>query len=669
MVKEKKKTLPVKIISDNPESDLRTVSFGFDAYTRTIAGLIANKENETPLVIGIYGPWGSGKTTLMKTVQSSLGSDEYTDANIYRKCKSVWFQAWKFNNENEILAALIEEIFKTMAADNFFEECKALIEKLTKRLDYSKVVGNISKIVTGTDITEIFSELEYKDKLGFYETFQKYFDDLLWTYLSWRAKVTDSEKPDDKTAALVVFIDDLDRCPRPRILKVLETIKLFMDRQGCIFVIGAANDIIEQALQGRYGADAVAFMDKIVQVTFNLPHISDTGFESFIEHISPDFKEDMIAHLPLILPAVKNNPRQFKRFINNMSLQEDLFRERKIEVAFKHIFFWNIIDYSYPSLREELKENPNILAELQKAIKDLNEITAKNDRWEFSDEVFQEKNIPNSFYGYLRNKTLVNIIKAFDVDRETLEQLITLSGIVESAVDARDKAGSEKDFQYKSDNMVKIPAGEFLYGENKDNKTIEYDFYMDVYPVTNSQYKKFIDEGGYEKDTFWSSAGLQWRKTAGVTRPRHWAERSGLPDHPVVGVSYYEAQAYAAWAGKRLPTEEEWEKAARGKEGFEYPWENGFDKEKCNSRESGIEGTTPVTRYPNGRSPYGCYDMAGNVWEWTSSFYDEDKDRRVLRGGSWGGGSSGCRCAIRGRIDPLGRGISMGFRCARTLNL
>ena len=158
---------PVRIISDAPE--LKSIEFGFGAYARTIADLIANKENETPLVIGVYGPWGSGKTTLMETVRDYLADVDYKEGEIYRKCKTVWFQAWKYDKEDEILAALIEEIFKTMKRDGFFESAKAEIEKIIKTTNPFRALGKVIKAGTGIDITEIFSELEYKQRLGFYD--------------------------------------------------------------------------------------------------------------------------------------------------------------------------------------------------------------------------------------------------------------------------------------------------------------------------------------------------------------------------------------------------------------------------------------------------------------------------------------------------------------------
>jgi formylglycine-generating enzyme required for sulfatase activity len=214
--------------------------------------------------------------------------------------------------------------------------------------------------------------------------------------------------------------------------------------------------------------------------------------------------------------------------------------------------------------------------------------------------------------------------------------------------------GDPRDF----DEMVDVPAGEFLYGDEKKKKRIAKPFRIGKYPVTNAQYKKFVDA---------TNAPVPFRDDYDWAKPYNWDQKTkmypeGRANHPVVLVSWNDAQAYCQWARKRLPTEEEWERAARHTDGREYPWVGEFDAAKCNSSESGIGTTTPVGIYLDGASVCGALDMSGNVWEWTAS--DFDKNTKVLRGGAWGSNVDGARCAVRNWYDAGTRISNVGFRLA-----
>ena len=187
--------------------------------------------------------------------------------------------------------------------------------------------------------------------------------------------------------------------------------------------------------------------------------------------------------------------------------------------------------------------------------------------------------------------------------------------------------------------MVYIPAGKFLFGEMREERELPK-FWIDKTPVTNAEYKRFLDANPdhpvpYAKEG-WAQL-YNWDRQS-RTFP---SERA---DHPVVLVTWYDAVAYAEWAGARLPTEEEWEKAARGTDGRKYPW-GDWERGRCNTTEACIFTTTPVGQYsPDGDSPYGCVDMAGNVWEWTTT---RDAVDWVVRGGSFVNDRLYARCAFR----------------------
>ena len=220
---------------------------------------------------------------------------------------------------------------------------------------------------------------------------------------------------------------------------------------------------------------------------------------------------------------------------------------------------------------------------------------------------------------------------------------------------------------------------------------------IDRAPVTNAEFAEFVDGHGYRANKHWSSAGVDWREREGASAPLYWeggtdgwervrfGVREPLPStEPVQHVSFYEAEAFAHWAGKRLPTEAEWERAAawhdhEGK--FRYPWGQawmGFEASLDRRRFS----PAPAGSYSGGVSPVGCVQMVGDVWEWTSSAFqpypgfvafpgpecsevDFGDDVRVLRGGSWATDGLVARASLRRWEHPGRREIFAGFRCAR----
>ena len=202
--------------------------------------------------------------------------------------------------------------------------------------------------------------------------------------------------------------------------------------------------------------------------------------------------------------------------------------------------------------------------------------------------------------------------------------------------------------------MVYVPGGKVTLGsplafdENPARTVTLEPFFIAMQPVTTASYAKFVEETGHRA-------------------PKDWIGGRPLPGrdaHPVTWLSWSDAEAYVRWAGRRLPTEDEWEFAARGSDQREYPWGNEFSPERCNCRVSGVGGTTAVGSHPGGVSPWGCHDMAGNVWEWTASWADATHERRVVRGGSWGNGSMSCRACYRGSDLPGYWSNAYGCRCA-----
>jgi iron(II)-dependent oxidoreductase len=256
---------------------------------------------------------------------------------------------------------------------------------------------------------------------------------------------------------------------------------------------------------------------------------------------------------------------------------------------------------------------------------------------------------------------------------------------------------------------VLVPGGPFTMGTDTEAWALDNErpahqvdvpaFFIDAAPTTNGEYERFIAEGGYTDQRYWSPEGWQHRLDADLRAPQHW-QRDGAgwastrfgrtervdPDEPVVHVCFYEAEAYARWAGKRLPTEAEWEKAARFDPATgrsrRYPWGDDDPQERHANLGQRHLSPAPVGAYPEGASPLGVHQLMGDVWEWCASDfqpypgfaafpYDEyslvffGPKFRMLRGGSFGTDATAVRGTFRNWDYPIRRQIFSGFRCAR----
>ncbi|MHA1113980.1 MAG: SUMF1/EgtB/PvdO family nonheme iron enzyme [Alphaproteobacteria bacterium] len=244
----------------------------------------------------------------------------------------------------------------------------------------------------------------------------------------------------------------------------------------------------------------------------------------------------------------------------------------------------------------------------------------------------------------------------------------------------------------RSGDMLDIPAGRFRMGNDHpdafDNEGASHWIDLAAYrigrhPVTQGEYAAFMAVGGYDCPDYWSPAGWEWRRRHDVARPLHW--RAGLDNHPVCGASWYEAEAYCRFAGKRLPTEAEWDKAAcwdaKAGRARTHSWGEAAPSAATANFGGRLGWTSPVGSHSDGRGAYGLEDCQGNVWEWTASDFASypgfsaypyeaysrpyfDGQHKALRGGSWATRASVLRSSFRNWYPPCTRQILAGFRCA-----
>jgi iron(II)-dependent oxidoreductase len=281
-----------------------------------------------------------------------------------------------------------------------------------------------------------------------------------------------------------------------------------------------------------------------------------------------------------------------------------------------------------------------------------------------------------------------------DERTKLLARIRDFSSPLDARIEAGERLAQLGDPRATAVDRVLVPAGPFTFGgpgpegapESRPARRIHLSaFRIDRYPVTVASYAAFISAGGYRSRRCWTDRGWAWRCATGATKPRFWDEPEWapylVPNHPVVGVNAYEAEAYAAFRDARLPTEAEWEKACRGESGRAYPWGDTWLDDACGMRGYGPRGTVPIGTFPRGETDLGISDLVGCVWQWCRDVNDDaaepaaedpfvdpddydDDAPRVTRGGAWNTLQWSVNATSKNAYPPTAQFSNLGFRLA-----
>lgn len=732
------KTVYPPILDDLPTGQ---DSLDFVPYVEALADILTDPNTCTPLTMGIFGTWGAGKTSLMKMLQARVGGGEgqtatghhrtvWFNAWKYNQEEALWraLLLVLLDDLEQLLQAdppgtvegepkpeeLLEMLREALYRETAWSEKGALRPNWTQALtagaglafnlvlsgvglglpqaawqEAQKALGKGEPVSQLGKLAEAFRREEtvhYQAQLRSLEQFQDNFQRLVQVLL---------DRP-ERRRRLVVFVDDLDRCLPDKALQVLEALKLFLDVPGCVYVLGLDPEAIENAVRTRYQGDVKVreYLEKIVQLPFILPPIEDEPMRAYVEALAPALPDARCVQV--FSQGLTPNPRQVKRTLNIFLLLSRLVERRAaLRASITPVRLAKIvaIQHAHPDLYNLLRLRPGYLRDLEAHFRAQGEGGPAGER---RDELPPLPEALQPFQARDSLQRLLLLCSEEDARFDSLKPLDLRSYITlaRQAVAAETPAVQVARLPFEP-QMVLVPAGPFWMGTGEEQVQDMLDrfdwarefqgadgfkreqpqhemtlpvFEIGRYPVTNAEYAAFVEASGYRA-------------------PQHWRDGplpEELADQPVTYITWQDAQAYVAWLRDRtdqpyrLPTEAEWEKAARGDDGRLWPWGNDWDPARANCQPAGPGERTPVGQYsPAGDSPYGCADMAGNVWEWCSSEYrdypyraDDGRENlegggiRVLRGGYYGGNPGTVRCAYcRGGPDDGSRNI--GLRVAR----
>jgi predicted KAP-like P-loop ATPase len=396
----------IRILGDKEtEND----KLNFRPYVETLVSIVENIEI-MPYTIGIFGKWGSGKTSFMKMMKAELDKrEEYL---------TVWFNAWKFNRQEEIWTSLFEAIAMTLQKKRKINSnIRAKLDDLLKRADYIKLMSCIGKsiLTRRPDFSEFLDSFGTKRNVESIVEFEKRLSDIL---------------KDSKIEKLVIFVDDLDRCLNENVVSILESMKLFLSSEECIFILGIDREKAEKAIERRYEneynkEDSSEYLRKIIQLPFNIPPLRRRDVLQFIEGLEID--QGLKELVTDVAMALERNPREIKRFLDTLMfrilLMESIEKDENIVLNQSIIVVLSAIEYRFPKFYNEIvnsfDESTGRLTKLDEFEKYISSSDLKEKQ-----KMMRKSNFLKE---YGKNTLLVNLLANGRILQENLEPYLFIS--------------------------------------------------------------------------------------------------------------------------------------------------------------------------------------------------------------------------------------------------
>jgi len=626
-----------------------------------------------------------------------------------RKVRALWFNAWKYPSEDTVLAGLLGALLDEFRTKSALDQLTSYLEKqkgpLAKAVLKKVMPARVLELLPDSFASGSFAVAE--GRRAFHDTFRLLFCRLSCLYLDGKRVLTDLENRSERQLwprgkaqrrSLAIFLDDLDRCQPKRVREVLEAINLFMDLPGVCFYLGVDWDRLRDCLDDVGEEHQEQYLQKIVQVKLDLPTVSQIDGSRFVRQLLEKVRGTALAqvleageggsaseNLAAILKSC--HPRHIKGFLNDLSMTlAVLGRTGRLgdgpeQVSEAAVLAWHLLNEVLE--RQEWKEIRVSGRHLRQFLDRVLKKEPVSESQGAEKEGLEGEGGIKQGLRLEKRALLARHLEILDKLKDPQLHVLVHMASPPATGDgpkAKKVVGSDL-LSLHSGAWVELEAKEpFEMGSNdgRDNEKPVHPvalspYWMSRHLVTNADFAAYLKEVEVKEP------------------PKHW-EAGEIPEgkerHPVVYVNFRDAQAYCAWlttkligrgskGEARLPTEAQWEFAARGHEGRKYPWGNEPEpnEDLANFGEA-IGDTTKVGAYPPGATLEGVHDLAGNVWEWCQDRYKDSyegalpKDppgpdsglSRVLRGGAFDYSSGGLRGAFRLYFHPVIGDEDVGFR-------